>query len=295
MRNIFKRNIVWSIAIYERDLDFSFSQKLNNPINVIDSKKIRKHHKHVHTYADPFFYVYNDELYIFFESQSIFEKGKIEVFKTFDLKNFEFLGTILEERFHVSYPFIFEFKQSIYLMPESLKENEIALYKFEKFPFSLSKYKVLLQGTYSDSSLVEHGGVYYLFTTSERGFEIFYTEDIEQNALLPHPCNPITRDLRYSRNGGAPVKLNNELYRITQDCSVEYGQNIHIMMIKVLSPIAYEEILVHENYFEKDAGWNSKGGHHLSIIDFHNKKIIAVDGKQYDHIMNKFLAPFYWC
>ena len=179
-------------------------------------------------------------------------------------------------------------------MPESLKENEIALYKFENFPFGLVKYKVLLKGTYSDSSLVEYNGLYYVFTTSERGFEIFYTDDIEQNTLLPHACNPITRDLRYSRNGGAPVKLNNELYRIAQDCSVEYGRNIHIMKIKTLSPTEYEEILVHENYFEKDAGWNSKGGHHLSMIDFHSKKIIAVDGKQYDYIMNKFLAPFYW-
>ena len=127
--NKFKRNRVWSIALYTKGVDFSFSHKFPDPWLVLNSKKLRSSKGHVHTYADPFLFPYDGELYMFFESQAVSEPGKIEAIKTSDLKTFEYLGEILKEPFHLSFPFVFQDGEDIYLMPESYATEEIALYK----------------------------------------------------------------------------------------------------------------------------------------------------------------------
>ena len=291
MFDIFKRNLLWSMAIYTEDKDFSFHKKIKSPLKIFDSKKLRrKNQKHIHTYADPFLFSFGDELYLFYESQAVAEKGKIEAFKTSDLREFMYLGEILKEPHHLSYPFVFENNSSVFLIPESLNDNKISLYKFEEFPYQPVKVRVLLEGDYRDSSAIEYNGTWFLFTTSDRGLEIFYTDDIERGNLMAHPSNPITADLKYSRCGGSPVTIGGEIYRIAQDNSSEYGKNIHILKIKKLSKNEYEEELTVAEYFDSKEKWNSRGGHHFSISEFQGRKIIAVDGKQNDYLVNKFLS-----
>ena len=291
--NKFKRNRVWSIAVYTKDGDFSFRQKFPEPWLVLNSKKLRSSKGHVHTYADPFLFPCNDELYLFFESQAVSEPGKIEAIKTKDLVTFEYLGEILKEPFHLSFPFVFQHGQDIYLMPESFATREVALYKFENFPNNLVKTRVLLHGAYKDSSLIFHEGTWFFFTTSEAGLELFYTDDLENGHLIPHRHNPLTEDPRYNQCGGSPIILRNRMYRIAQDCSVEYGKNIGILEIKELSKRAYREEVVVDDYFDLQHSWNRRGGHHLSIAEFLGKKVIAVDGKQNDLLINKLMSLFY--
>jgi len=141
--------------------------------------------------------------------------------------------------------------------------------------------------------LSSHNGIWFLFTTSVKGLEIYYLKDIEKGKLISHPCNPITIDTKYCRCGGGPVFINKILFRIAQDCSSEYGENISILKIKKLSETEYEEELMIGNYFDKKETWNSRGGHHLSCVEFNGSTIIAVDGKQNDYIINNFLSISY--
>lgn len=291
--NKLKRNRVWSIAVYIEDGGFSFDEKFGDPQFVLDSKKIRNSRGHIHTYADPFLYRHNDELYLFFESQAVGEPGKIEAIKTTDLKTFEYVGEILKAPFHLSFPFIFENDGVIYLMPESFATKEVVLYRFEEFPNKLVKSRVLLRGAYKDSSLIQHNGIWYFFTKSKYGLELFYTEDIDEGKLIPHPKNPITADPRYSQCGGSPIILNGQMYRIAQDGSGEYGRNISILKVIELSRTKYLEEVVTDNYFDLEHSWNARGGHHLSIAEFNGRKIFAVDGKQDDLLINKLLAGMY--
>lgn len=287
----FKKNRIWSLAVYVEPAGFSFENKPRSVSFVLDSRKLRKKGKrHIHTYADPFLFPHNDELFLFYESQAVGEDGKIEAYKTSDLKEFEYVGEILKEPFHISFPFIFTDGSSIFLMPETLASNEISLYKFEEFPNKPVKLRVLLTGPYRDSFLIRHAGVWYLFTTSEDGLEIFYTDDLEKGNFVAHPKNPITNDPKYERCGGSVLAINDELYRIAQDCSSEYGKNINILKVKDLSKTNYDEEVLIDNYFNLDRSWNALGGHHLNIAEFKGKTVIAVDGKQFDLFMNKFLA-----
>jgi len=83
------------------------------------------------------------------------EKGIIEVVKTKDLKTFYYLGAVLKRPFHVSYPFVFAWNSAIFMIPETAHANEIALYKFIRFPNELIKLRILLEGQYFDSSIIE--------------------------------------------------------------------------------------------------------------------------------------------
>ncbi len=281
------------MALYLEDEDFAFDRKLSGTAKVFSNKKIRTSKRHVHTCADPFLFTSGGYLYIFFESQAVAESGKIELILTKDLKEFSHLGEVLVQNHHLSYPFVFERNRQIYMIPESIAANEVHLYKFDKFPLEISRFKTLLIGDYVDSSVIHHKAYWYLFTTSERGLEIFYTEDIESKDLIPHPNNPITGDPRYSRCGGGPLILNGEIYRIAQDCSGAYGRNVSVLRILTLSPLEYREEILVQDYFECDQKWNSQGGHHMSIADFKGHLVIAVDGNQKDYLVNKLLSPFF--
>ena len=244
-----------------------------------------------HTLADPFLMVRGDALYIFLESQSPRHQGKIIGYRTTDLNNYKSLGTILEEDHHLSYPFVFNYDDSQYLIPESESAGEVALYKFEDFPYRPKKIKVLLYGNYHDSSLFYHHKIWYLFTTSSKGLEIFWTENLMESNFQPHAANPITSNPKFSRSAGSIFIINNKIFRPCQDCSNSYGENIHIMEITDLSCHKYSERKIYNNLFNSTfSKWNKNGGHHLSIVNFMDKYIIATDKKHYDLYINKFFS-----
>ena len=58
---------------------------------------------------------------------------RISVIKV-DGDNYDFLGVVLEEDFHLSFPFVFKDGDDIYMVPESSKNSDIRLYKSVDFP-----------------------------------------------------------------------------------------------------------------------------------------------------------------
>ncbi len=289
VRRFFCKNIVWSMALYttknsfSADMDFPFSTHL------FDSKKIRFFKKHPRVQADPFMMVHESHLYIFFEIITPGEVGKIAAYKTKDLAEFDYLGIILSEPYHLSFPFLFRQSNNIFLLPESSKNNELTLYKFKKFPFEPVKIKTLLHGRYVDSFIVNKNEVFFLFTTSDKGLEIFFSENISEEEFIPHPKNPICVDPIFSRSGGGPLYINGELHRVAQDCSSTYGKNLNLIKILELSKISYSEILVKKDIFTLNENWNQCGSHHLSLEFFKGQHVIMVDGKQNDYFANKVM------
>ncbi len=288
-----KKGLLWSMGVYILDGKFNFDVNLKNAIKVFNIKKIRTTKEKVHTNADPFLFVKNDCLYLFYESQSIKKAGIIKAYKTYDLENFIDLGIVLKEDFHLSYPFVFEIDGSPYMIPESSNAEDIRLYKFEDFPFGLKNPKILVNGPYWDSSVIYFEGLWYLFTSSEKGMDIFFTPDILRQPLMSHPQNPVCTDAKYERCGGGVVAIDGQLYRLAQDCSEEYGKSLHILKINALDEKNYSEELYRANYLDGHEKWNYNGGHHLSFVNFKGKNIIATDGKQKDYIINKLIALYY--
>jgi hypothetical protein len=292
-RSAIRPNQVWNIALHSVSGEFDIDGQLPNPELVFSSRQLRRNLRHIHTRADPFLFATSDELYLFFELVEVNWHGRIEAYKTKDMITFARIGNILDLPYHVSYPAVFDHNSSVYMIPESSKANEVALFKFNDFPFRLEKVNIILRGSFVDTSPLYYDGVWYLFTTSSSGLEIFFTTDISNGPYYPHPRNPITRDPRFTRSGGLPVIVDGQLFRIAQDCSKTYGGNLNILRVFDLSTSSYREELVREGFFECDQPWNSGGGHHLSVTQFRGKTVIATDGKQNDSLANKFLSPVF--
>ena len=97
-------------------------------------------------WADPFFILYKNKKYIFFECYNYFSKrGEIQCI---ELKKNTVINrkTILKKRHHLSYPFVFNFKNKFYLVPESYEDLQTSIYESVKFPYEWKKINTIFKG-----------------------------------------------------------------------------------------------------------------------------------------------------
>jgi hypothetical protein len=292
-RQLLKGHPVWSFAIYVQDEAFDTDSHLARPIKRFNSKQL-KLSRGVRDQADPFLIVHEDYLYVFYEKLLARDVGTIACARTADLDRFEDLGVVLREPHHLSYPFVFHDGGRILMIPEAKQSGEVPLYEFGDFPFQPRKLRSLLQGRYVDSFVLRKDGLWYLFTTSETGLEIHFTENLRSGDFVAHPSNPVVADARYCRNGGGPLHLGNSTFRVAQDCSRSYGHNVSLIRIDELSPATYRESLVRSDYFEKRDRSNRLGAHHLTMVRFLGKTVIAADGASHDFLVNKLFSRLFW-
>ena len=97
-----------------------------------------------HFLADPFFLKVKDTFYLFFEHKKIEPNAEIGLLTSIDGKNYKYRGTVLKEKFHLSYPQVFKYKESYFMIPESQGSNHVLLYKASRFPFEWKVCDTLL-------------------------------------------------------------------------------------------------------------------------------------------------------
>lgn len=284
-RMSFSANDVWNIALLEPGAD-PFDISVAREIRVFSSRQIRKTGRDVHTRADPFLFVHEKYLYVFYEVQRVGEPGRIEAMRTDDLLHFECIGTVLAPGDHVSYPLVFEDGGRVFMVPESEAVQEVALYEFESFPHRLRKVRTLLQGCNADSTLFRHSGLWWLFTSAPEGLKLFFADDL-QRPFEQHPAGVLTRDAAFARCGGAVLHIDGALYRPAQDCSSAYGGNLSMMRIDEITPTIYRESPIRLGIFDRERPWRSQGAHHFSKAHFNGRTVVAVDGKQRDYWINR--------
>ena len=86
-------------------------------------------------FADPFIVEKNNRTIVFVEDYCYKKKiGCITAVEIINNKEYKILGPIIEKSFHMSFPYIFEYQQDLYMIPESFQTNSIRLYKCIDFP-----------------------------------------------------------------------------------------------------------------------------------------------------------------
>ena len=85
--------------------------------------------------ADPFFVKEKDTFYLFFEHKTKQTNADIGLLTSVDGKNYEYRGTVLTQKFHLSYPQVFKYRNDFFMVPESRQGNAVLLYKAHRFPF----------------------------------------------------------------------------------------------------------------------------------------------------------------
>lgn len=292
-----KKTECFKIIVYEQSsFPYKFDLSSAGAILKIESKNyLIKPHPTIIT-ADPFLFVQDETLFLFYEKQTYWNPGTIEMICTRDLKKWTNPKTVLKETCHLSYPYVFEYDGSVYMIPETSKLGEIRLYKSNETLTSFKYVKTLIsdipcnnsKSDFADSSLLFLNDTVYLFSTTTNNslnyeLRLFFSDNI-MGQFQEHPKSPIIIGNKYGRNGGGVIEHNGKIFRISQDCKISYGNDINIFEITDISKTDYRERIFNNNIFSKYSHKHPHGGHHLSIAEFHKKYIMATDAKDY-HVL----------
>jgi hypothetical protein len=199
-------------------------------------------------YADPILYKKNGKTYMFYEAYNRKKDcGEIGV-ATVVNNNIVDKRIIIKEPFHMSYPFVFDFKGKIYMIPETSSIKKLLLYEAVDFPYKWALTKVLLDNVeFSDATILKLQDKMYLFVSKLLNSSpysdelLLYSLDDKFN-LFPNKSNPIITDNEFSRPAGKIIIDKERLIRVSQDCSNGgYGKAIKFNKIVNISENAYEE------------------------------------------------------
>lgn len=105
-----------------------------DPNNIFSNDSLNNITGNTRFLADPFLLINEDKYYIFFEHQSRTGPAEISYLSSIDGLNYTYKGVALRESFHLSFPQIFNYKNDIYLLPETASANNVLLYESVGFP-----------------------------------------------------------------------------------------------------------------------------------------------------------------
>jgi hypothetical protein len=200
-----------------------------------------------HYWADPFLFERDGRTYLFFEDY-VYDRdfagiSQAEVFADGTLGP---ASSCLDPGFHLSFPHVFEHEGEIFMLPESLANGTITLYRAARFPNEWVQEKVLFHGNATDTTLWREGGKFYFFTTlfdrDDRGMKtLLFVADSLTGAWRMHPSNPISSDVRDARGAGAIFRRDGRLFRPVQNCGPCYGYGFTLEEVLTITPEHYEE------------------------------------------------------
>lgn len=222
--------------------------------------------------ADPFLYFSDNTYFIFYEAMDMnLKRAKICYSYSSDLKNWIYGGIAISEKYHLSYPYLFEYNNKIFLIPETHQKCEVRLYECLDFPNQWEYRHTLLKGKYCEPSIVFHDSNWYLFLTEMDSscLRLFYSDQLTDN-WKEHPKSPIVlNDKSKARSAGRIINYKSSLYRFSQDCTNIYGENIRAHNIKIMSKLEYKEEEYSKNPILKPTGrgWNSHRTHHIDVSE----------------------------
>ena len=225
--------------------------------------------------ADPFVVEKDNKNYCFVECFNYAEKkAKINVFELSE-KGYVFLGTALEESFHLSFPFIFKFNNEFYMVPESSKNRDIRLYKCQNFPLKWELQEILIDDIdAADTMIFQKNNKWWMMTNEDPlkldnhnyQMNIYYSDNLLNGKWISHKNNPIIMDANSARNAGLLLHEDN-VFRVSQAFGFykKYGENFSINKIESISETGYSEKIFssHKKFFNKKI----LGSHHFHSND----------------------------
>jgi len=239
--------------------------------------------------ADPFMVRADGRWSMFFEVMNKANgRGQIGLATSDDGFSWEYRRIVLAEPFHLSYPYVFEWKGEHFMIPESYQAGSVRLYKAERFPDRWSFNCSLIEGgVFSDPSVVHYEGKWWMFVESNPQFtfvdtlRLFYSDELT-GPWHEHPMSPIVEgNKRTARPAGRVQTIEGHLTRFAQDCYPVYGTQVRSFVVSELTTRTYRESECPESPIlgPSGAGWNRSGMHHLDLHRIQDGRWIAcVDG-----------------
>ncbi len=157
--------------------------------------------------------------------------------------------TVIEADYHLSYPFVFSWKDRLYLLPESAEAGRFEIHRSTRPPAEWVLEKTFqLDCPGVDPTLFTTGDDWWLFTgayvgdaaTVNRRLHL-YRASSPLGPWEPHPENPVATGPAGSRPAGGVFRHEGSLYRPGQDCRKSYGSGVILHRIERLTPREYRE------------------------------------------------------
>ena len=284
------RLAIWGISIYDAKGPFHITNKRDKKNPVLTYKDVTD--CDAQFIADPFMIKYEDLWYMFFEIyDEARQTGVIGMATSADGYDWKYDKVVLEEDFHLSYPYVFEYNGKIYMMPETGQSNYIKIYEAENFPYGWKCIKNIIEGEFLDSSLFSYDDKLWILTNklseNKRSLSLFYSHNL-MDGWIEHPQSPlIENDQRSMRPAGRVVVDDNKIIRYSQDGIDYYGKLIRAYEITKLTTTEYEEKelgIIGENSNIEDS-WNKDGMHTIDMHKLKDKEWISVvDGHYFKDV-----------
>jgi hypothetical protein len=188
---------------------------------------------------------------------------------------------VLERDYHLSYPFVFRHGRDVFMIPESVQNRTVDLYRARRFPDEWQLEETLFSGLRAvDSTIYEDDGRLWLFAniavdgaSLDDDLHLFSGSKVT-GPWQPHRANPIVATVRRARPAGRLFRDGQRLIRPSQDCSGRYGGAIVLNRVDVLSTREYRETVIGR----VEPIWQPKlsGTHTLNVLD----SLEAIDGRR---------------
>ncbi len=256
-RLILRKHKRWNVAYIKSDwhnANLKKGVRIKNPKN--------------HFFADPFVITKNNRTICYLEDYSYKRKRAcIAAVELIDEKNYRILGSVIEEPFHMSFPFLFEYKKELYMVPETIKANSIRLYKCVEFPLKWEYQKNIISNvSVADTMIFENNQKWWLLCNMNIAgladhsstLYAFYNASPLADNWIAHKSNPLIYNSKIARNAGIlnvggkfPIRA-----RQKQDFNA-YGKSLTLARITELNQSSFkeEEIgRIYPDFFDKIVG-----------------------------------------
>jgi len=235
----------WRVAVRHRGRFLDEAAYLGDPLDTFGFEWLMSPRGRY--FADPFLFSHGGTTWLFVEEYDYrAEKAWIAVAPLTQGTPPHFRECLVRPS-HLSFPVVFEDAGDVFMIPEAAGANEVTLYRARHFPYVWEPEKVLLKGDYVDTVVWRAAGRWWLLTSIRDRSEpaatraILLSSDSLHTEWRIHPASPLFGDAARARNGGGIIQRDGKVFRISQDCSVEYGRSFSINEVTCLNEMTYEE------------------------------------------------------
>jgi len=275
---------VWSIGVLTGSSPFNLvnPSTVKNPIITpedvtdIDAEVV----------AHPFIARENSKFYMFFTAKNkLTHQGEIGLAESDDGLSWRYRQIVLDAPYHLAYPYVFQWGDEYYMIPEGVDDQSVRLYRATDFPTEWTLEQILLKGrNFISASVIRYRNTWWMFVGMQGNetLRLYHAKELK-GVWVEHPRSPIVeRNKDIARPGGRPLIIDGSLYRLGQDCYPTYGRAVSAFRVTGLSNTAYEELLIDPPIVEATStGWSAEGMHHVDALQVGESAWIAVvDGVQ---------------
>lgn len=293
---------------YERDVggwSVGYGQSQIYPVKIDVKKneiysieKLKQQNDSTVFLADPFFIKEKDTFYLFFEHKMTKPNGDIGLLTSTNGKDYHYRGTVLSQKFHLSYPQVFKYKSNFYMIPESKGANSILLYKANKFPFDWKICDTLVKNVkLKDPSIYLSDSLNVMVASDDKlNMYVYQSDSLFGKWKLNK--KPIALMGTEARAGGRFFADKKGLILPVQNCTHGYGYGLSLYRFTfkngsyTTKRVAPFFLKINEEIKEFNAGM-----HQLDIqkID-ENKYYYVYDGNRLNSNSKKYniLGPLKW-